>query len=225
MSIKRSLRDMVLGDDREKPIPEDLTGRFLYYLRYHYLQILGLNVLFILCCLPVITIPAACCGLSAVMTKLARDKATAVWRDFFQEFRNDFLKRLVLWLLMTIAPLSLAFYTQWMGLDRDGTVTRLICIVVIFLIQRYWYTCMAIIEATPLQNLKNAVLMMAVEWKKTLLLLATVGVLYGVCFLFPLYSFPVMMLCLFAVCCLLTALVLTPAVLMHLDQENNDFSR
>lgn len=66
-----------------------------------------------------------------------------------------------------------------------------------FLIQRYWYVCMALIDATPWQNLKNAALLMAVEWQKTGIVLLTAGVLYGVCFLFPLYAFPAMVLCLF----------------------------
>lgn len=210
---------MVLGNEREKPLPEDLTGKFLYYLRYHYLQIFGLNILFVLCCLPVVTIPAACCGLSGVMAKLVREKVVYPWKDFFLEFKTDFFRRLLLWVLLCIVPFSLGFYAQWLGLERDGTATRLISVVVVFLIQRYWYVSMVLIDATPWQNLKNAVLLMAVEWKKTLSLLATSGVMYGACFLFPLYGFPVMILCLFSLCHLLAAVLLTPPVLQHLDQS------
>ena len=220
MDIRRSIRNMVLGNDREKPVPEDITGKFFYYLRYHYVQLLGVNVLFVLCCLPIITIPAACCGLSAVMTRLVRDEAVSVWHTFFREFKSDFGKRLILWFLMAIVPFSLAFYTTWFGWDRDGTVTRLVCLVVVFLVQRYWYTCMALIEETPWTNLKNAVLLVAVEWKQTLSVLFTAGVLYGACFLFPLYGFPVMVLCLFSVCSLLVSVLLTPAALRHLDIAN-----
>lgn len=225
MDIRKSIRNMVLGNDREKPVPEDVTGKCFYYLRYHFVELLGVNVLFVLCCLPIVTIPAACCGLSAVMTRLVREEPVALWSTFFREFKTDFEKRLVLWILMGIVPFSLAFYTTWFGWDRDGTVTRLICLTVLFLIQRYWYTCMALIEGTPLTNLKNAVLLMAVEWKTTLSVLFTAGVLYGACFLFPLYGFPVMVLCLFSVCCLLVSILLTPAVLHHLDSANRNHPR
>lgn len=219
MDLRQSLRNLVLGNDREKHLPEELKGKFLYYFRYYYLQIFGWNLLFVLCCLPVVTIPAACCGLSGVMVKLVREKVVHPGKDFFLEFKTDFFRRLLLWGLLCIVPLSLGFYAQVLGLERDGTVTRLISILVVFLIQRYWYVCMVLIEATPWQNLKNAVLLMAVEWKKTMSLLATVGVMYGSCFLFPLYGFPVMVLCLFALCHLLTAILLTPSALQHLDQS------
>ena len=45
------------------------------------------------------------------------------------------------------------------------------------------------------------------------------GVLYGVCFLFPLYAFPAMVLCLFSVSHLFCAAALTPVVLKHLARE------
>lgn len=219
MRWKNLFRTAVLGNDREKPFPADTPGKFLYCLRYNYLQLLGLNLLFILCCLPVVTIPAACCGLSAVMAALARDRAVSVWQIFFREFKADFLQRLVLWGLLCIAPLSMGFYAQWLGIEKDGTACRLLLFTVVFLIQRYWYVCMVLIDATPWQNLKNAVLLMAVEWQKTGIVLLTAGVLYGVCFLFPLYTFPAMALCLFSVCHLLCAVTLTPVVLKHLAKE------
>lgn len=221
MDWRKTLQNAVLGNDKEKTIPESTAGKFLYCLRYDYLRLLGLNILFVLCCLPVITIPAACCGLSAVMTALVREKAVSVWRTFFQEFRMDFFKRFVLWGLLCIAPLSAGFYAQWLGVEKDGTACRFIMFTVVFLIQRYWYVCMALIDATPWQNLKNAVLLMAVEWKKTGIIFLTVGVLYGACALFPLYGFPVMILCLFSVSSLFCAVLLTPAVLSHLAREEN----
>lgn len=219
MDWTKTLQTAVLGSGKEKPVPTGTAGKFLYCLRYNYLQLLGLNLLFILCCLPVITIPAACCGLSAVTTALVRDKAVSVRHAFFREFKTDFLKRAVLWGLLCIAPLSIGFYAQWLGIGKDGTVCRLLLFTVVFLIQRYWYVCMALIDATPWQNLKNAALLMAVEWQKTGIVLLTAGVLYGVCFLFPLYAFPAMVLCLFSVSHLFCAAALTPVVLKHLARE------
>lgn len=221
MKFKQRIQTLVLGSDRDKPIPESFNGKFLYHVRYHYLMLLGLNVLFMVCCLPIVTIPAACCAMSGILTKLVREKPVFFWNDYWMEFKTDFLKRCVLWLLMAIAPFSLGFYTTWLGLDRDGTVTRLICIVVLFLVQSFWFTCMVLIDTTPLKNLKNALILMALEWKKSLMVLGSAGVLCGVCFLFPLYGFPVMILCLFSLSTLMISIVLTEPILERLGRNEN----
>ena len=47
------------------------------------------------------------------------------------------------------------------------------------------------------------------------------GVLCGVCFLFPLYGFPVMILCLFSLSTLMISIVLTEPILERLGRNEN----
>ena len=216
MKVKAALQTALLGSDREKPVPKSVSGRLVYYIRYYYPMLLGLNLLFIVCCIPVVTIPGAWCAMTYVLTKLVRGEVISLWSDFFREFKADFFKRVFTWSLLVIAPFSLAFYTVWMGLDYDGTVTRGICFLVLFCLQSYWFCCMALISAPVGKNLKNAAILMAAEWKRTLALLLSAGVLMAACFLFPMYGLPVAVLCLFSVCQLIVCLYLTQPILDRL---------
>ncbi len=207
----------ILGSGKEVSIPENTIGLFFYIVRYHYAILLNLNLLFIACCLPIVTIPAACCAMDRVLLRLIDGKPVFLWNDFWTEMKQDFPKRLGLWLLMSMAPFSLAFYMTWFGLDRKGTGTRLFCLVLLFLVQNFWFLCMALIETSPGKNLKNAIILMAIEWKKTVQVLLSVGIIYGLCFFFPLYSFPAILFGLFSACQLLVCIMLKGTVLTHLQ--------
>lgn len=217
MKLKATIQTLVFGSGKESSMPQSINGRFFYIVRYRYGMLLGLNLLFLICCLPIVTIPSACCAINRILLKLTQEEPVFFWKDFLTEFRQDFGKRLVLWLPMAIAPFSLAFYVVWLGLDRDGTGTRLLCGVLVFLIQSYWFLCMALIDTTPGKNLKNAVILMAVEWKKTLQVLLSAGLVYALCLFFPLYSFPAALLCLFSACQLVVCILLKEPILAHLQ--------
>lgn len=219
MGLKSKVQTLVFGSGRESVMPQSISGRFFHIVRYHYGMLLGLNLLFLVCCLPIITIPSACCAMNRILLKLTEEQPVFLRKDYWTEFRQDFGRRLALWLPMVLVPFSVSFYTVWLGLDRDGTGTRLLCGTLVFLIQSYWYVCMALIDASPGSNLKNAVILMAVEWKKTLQLLLSVGLVYGVCLFFPLYSFPAAILCLFSVCQLMVCILLKEPILTHLTAE------
>lgn len=217
MKLKAAIQALVFGSGKEAPMPQSVNGRFFHIVRYHYGMLLGLNLLFLICCLPIVTIPSACCAMNRILLKLTEEKPVFFWKDFWAEFRQDFGKRLALWLPLAIAPFSLAFYAVWLGLDRDGTGTRLLCGVLVFLIQSYWFLCMALIDTSPGSNLKNAVILMAVEWKKALQVLLSAGLVYGLCLFFPLYSFPAALLCLFSGCQLMACILLKEPILAHLQ--------
>ena len=63
----------------------------------HFGRLVLLNLLFILFCLPIITIPAAICGLSRVLLKLIREGYSFEWKAYFKELKSDFAIRLLLW--------------------------------------------------------------------------------------------------------------------------------
>lgn len=216
MKLRERFQRSVLGGDQEKKVPQDFNGQLIYFIRHSYLRLIGLNLVFVISCLGIVTIPAAATAMMAILRNITGEQVYAFWPSYWKEFKNQFFRRLILWLLMAIAPFSLAFYTTWMGLDRDGTVTRLICIAVLFLLQSYWYTCMALIDTTPLKNLKNAAILMAVYWKKSLCILASAGVLCAACFAFPLYGIPVMVIGLFSLSGLIILLLIREPVCKEL---------
>lgn len=74
---------------------------------------LYLNILFILCSLPVFTLGASLCGYYYGMVKVVRRDRSYAAREFFAEFKRSFAKATVFTLLMLIAIVLLWFDREY----------------------------------------------------------------------------------------------------------------
>lgn len=73
--------------------PEKCGLRMLWFLlRNEFWTLIGANVLFWLCCLPVATIPAALRALSRVIVLLLRDQPFDLWPEWRAAFCAEFLR-------------------------------------------------------------------------------------------------------------------------------------
>lgn len=61
--------------------------------------LLELNLLVLLCCLPVVTAGAALCSMHAVLLKIYRDEEKRVVSDFFQAMKSNMKNGTILWLI------------------------------------------------------------------------------------------------------------------------------
>lgn len=69
-----------------------------------------LNVLYLLTCLPVFTIGAANSALYAVCFQMLRNREDGLFRSYFRAFRDNFKQGTVLWLLLLFVCLPGLFY-------------------------------------------------------------------------------------------------------------------
>ena len=60
------------------------------------------NVLWLLCCLPIVTAGASTLGLFAVVNKMAAKEDYTIRTDFFKAFRRDFKQSTALWLVVLV---------------------------------------------------------------------------------------------------------------------------
>lgn len=67
-----------------------------------------LNLLWLICSIPVFTMGAATTALYDVSLKIVRDEETSITRQFFRSFRRNFRQATVLWLILLAAGLLLA---------------------------------------------------------------------------------------------------------------------
>lgn len=67
-----------------------------------------LNLLFLVCCLPIVTIGPALTALYCVTMKLVRDEEGSIVKDFFQSFRLNFRQGVGIHLLLLLATAILA---------------------------------------------------------------------------------------------------------------------
>lgn len=64
------------------------------------------NVLWLVCCIPVVTAGASTLGLFTVVNKLAAREDYTVRTDFFKAFKRDFKQSTVLWLVVLLGGLA-----------------------------------------------------------------------------------------------------------------------
>lgn len=81
------------------------------------------NAIFLLFCLPVVTIPAALTALSRVYIVLLNDGYVQVFRDFYKEFKESFVNSLFLGLLYAAATALLFIAARFYpSMAKDETV-------------------------------------------------------------------------------------------------------
>ena len=70
-----------------------------------------LNVLTIICCIPVITAGASFTAMHYVLLKIARKEEGYIVKSFFRSFKQNFLQATVIWLIMLVVIAAL--FVDW----------------------------------------------------------------------------------------------------------------
>lgn len=96
-------------------------------------DIFWLSVISILCCIPVITIGASLSSLYYVMLKLVRDEETAVTRNYFKAFKQNFVQSLpvTLLLLVIIGILTADFHILGQNGSQNASIIYGCCVVIL----------------------------------------------------------------------------------------------
>lgn len=172
------LKTWIFGDENRpdaKAIPSYGWPRIWLILRQFFVQMIGVNFLFIVAGLPLITLPAAICALTRVNMNWTRNRSVAVWADFWTEFRTDFLRRTFFGALLLFLPLSLSAYAKALGNDMLASVILFALGTPALLVADYFFPLAVMIDAPAKANLKNAFILAALEWKCSLKLLLLTG--------------------------------------------------
>ena len=119
-----------------------------------------LNLLFLLCSLPIVTMGAAQAGLyTAVRTIVDKDDDTAPVKAFFRGFKSGFFKITLMWIpLLVISVLSLlAFFSLPGGFTK---VMSLIGFCIIAILEMLVMVFHSRFDCSPMQLLRNSVLLL-----------------------------------------------------------------
>ena len=126
----KKIADWYFGNnDREKETPRGGPARVLY-LCWNYTGKLCLSgFLFLLCCIPVITIPAALCAQNAYLGKIFRNGYGFDLSDYWKEFKSSLWKHLPAGLLLGICRIYATGGTVFSDIADTGNGTvSVICI-------------------------------------------------------------------------------------------------
>lgn len=114
-----------------------LTTGFVRLCWYELLKLIVLNITFLLCCMPIVTIPAALTALSCSCQRILLGEKHWL-SEFFRSLRRDFWQSLPLGLLFVIGPLALSygclFYYQASKGEGLAIALSVFCFICIYLL-------------------------------------------------------------------------------------------
>ena len=103
-------KDTAPNFDRETgQIEKTGPARFWELIKEELASVLIVNVLFVVTCIPVVTIPPALFSLHSVIQRIILDKGVACTRDYFTAFKQGW-KRAYGAFFLTAVPMAIAGY-------------------------------------------------------------------------------------------------------------------
>ena len=200
-------------------------------LWHEFWNLIKLNLLFLLSCIPIVTIPAGITAMSKICCAMVENRHFYMWSDYWGTFRRDFWSALaggILTIGLTVLfGISIWFYAMLYATSRLFVLLAG-CAVALLLITLmtacYYFPMLATVELTFGQLIKNSFAMVLRCWKRTLLaLFSFLLIIGGAILLFP-YSTFMSVILLFSLTSVLICLSVYPAIeeFVMLSVEKND---
>lgn len=134
-----------------------------------------LNLVVLVCCIPVVTVGAALTGMHYVLLKMVRDEEGYIVRSYFRSFKENFLQATCIWLLFLAFGLLLVLDLRLTGSGAAGlqlpSVFRMLLAaggIYIFLTGLYAFPLLARFHSTVAGTLRNAAVLAAGAFPRTL---------------------------------------------------------
>ena len=86
----------------------NLDSPFMQFMN-RVADLMWLNILFVICCIPVITIGDSITAMYYVTLKMVRNEESYITKSFFRSFKQNFIQATVIWIIAIIAGGLLVF--------------------------------------------------------------------------------------------------------------------
>ncbi len=161
-------------------------------------DLMWLNLLALLGCIPIITVGPSLTALHYMALKIARNEEGYIARGFFKSFKENFKQSTAIWLIQLFVILVLAgdfIIMNFSGLEfSDFFQVILIAIaIMVFFTSMFLYPIQAKFENTVFRTIKNALFVGVLQFPKTVLMMILTMLPIALFVLFP-QLMPVMVL-------------------------------
>ncbi|MBD5449480.1 MAG: DUF624 domain-containing protein [Lachnospiraceae bacterium] len=138
-------------------------------------DLLILNILMIICCIPVITAGAAFTAMHYVILKMIRGEEGYLIKGFFKSFVRNIKQATLIWLLMLLVIVvyvgdSLIFKYSEVTFPKPLVITVVAVGAILLMISMYVFPLLARFDNTIRNTIKNAALLAFANLPKTLLM-------------------------------------------------------
>lgn len=158
----------------------DINSPFMQFLT-KMADMMILNILTVICCLPIITIGASLTALNYMTLKIVRDEDTYIVKGFFKAFKENFKQSTIIWLLFILVAAVLGgdyYIIKNMDVEIHMVVKIVLIVVGIMTLFTFMFVfpAQAKFENTVRRTIINALMMSIAQFPKTI----TMIVLYAV---------------------------------------------
>lgn len=139
-------------------------------------DLMWLNILAMVCCIPIVTAGASLTALHYMALKIVRNEECYITRGFFKSFKENFKQGTVIWLIFLLVALLLGgdyLIMRDSGLEFNKVLKIILTVVTVLVIMTFLcvFPLLAKFENTVFNTIKNAFFMSILQLPKTVLML------------------------------------------------------
>lgn len=144
-------------------MPNFLSESALIRMTVRLGELVLLNVCFLICCLPIVTIGAASTALYTVCFRFGTNQEKNAVGSFFRAFRQNLKQGTLLWLIVGVLCAGVCWlvlvFLRASGMARFGLLPSLILLLVCLIIESYVFPLLSLFDNTCRGTLKNALIL------------------------------------------------------------------
>ena len=136
-----------------------------------------LNILWLVCCIPVVTIGASTTAMYHVIRHWQKDSVSSVVRDFFQSFKEDFKQATPVYLILLIPTTAVVMNAMLIFNPENSAAVPSYLLVIWFIsalillfISSFVYPVMAFFADSIFKTLRNAMVLALANLPRTILI-------------------------------------------------------
>ena len=152
----------------------NLDSSFMIFLS-NLVDVIILNVVCLICCIPIVTIGPAMTAMHYVTLKMVKNENAYTVKTFFRAFKDNLKQSMIVWLIFLAVTVVCAFdlkILQALGMNENRVFVSIIGAIYMFvcLTAMYVFPILARFENSLFQTIKNAFLMCILNIGKTIVM-------------------------------------------------------
>lgn len=135
-----------------------------------------LNLLWLVCCVPVVTIGASTTAMYHVVRHLQEGGVTSVTRDFFHSFKSDFKQATLVYLVLLIPTVAVVMNAGILSSQNSDIIPVyvraiwMVSVLILTFVVSYAYPVMAYFDDTVWKTLRTAAVLAVAKLPRTILI-------------------------------------------------------
>ena len=153
-------------------------------------DLMMLNIITLICCIPVITVGASLTALHYILLKMARNEEGYIIKSFFKSFKENFKQATAIWLIVLLFILIfvgdiLIFNYSSIEFPIILRIVVLALFLFVSMIVCYVFPVLARFENTIFNTIKNSLFISILSFPKTVLMLILYIIPVAALYFFP----------------------------------------